>query len=1145
MTSLFLGLKNTPATQRSTTTFVYAYAILGVLITLFSFISASAQSLSNDPDPTRWISYSQNYYKIPIAKAGLYRITTSELQRAGIPIQQINPVTIQLVHRGVEQAIYVEGENDQRFDATDFLEFYGRGNDGIQDSLLYEPTTAQPHTYYSLFSDTTAYFLTWRLDNKPGKRMQAYTDTTYAGLQPEPYHWEEELRVFTDTYPAGTIYPLGAGYGNGSILSNYDTGEGWTGPVVTAGNRFDQMFSLTNFSHATDSSGSQIRPKASYLLVGRSARLHRIACLAGSSITSLQPLDTAHFSDYRSLRIDTEIDGNAISSSGSLVLSAQPNEIGEEISVSYLKLRYPQRTDLTGKSQKLFHLRSNVNGRSWLNIANTPANTRLFDISDSGNPIRIQISPVAQQWKGVIRNSQSERTLLATNQPMKVPAIRPVTFRKFATSNANFLIITHPLLQQPAGNEANPIQAYAAYRASEAGGRFDTLTVNISQLVDQFSYGERHPLAIRRFADYMLRSGNSRPKFLFLVGQSLDPQSIRKLANGELLDMVPNAGWPGSDIALVEGLQDEPAHVPALAIGRLNASQSQQVLDYLTKVKSHENTSEPALWRKNSLHLSGGRSVSELKQFRQFIDDFTQTMQTSYVGARVTTLSKQTDNPVEVLPITDLVNQGVGMISLFGHSGLDVADVDIGFVSNDLRNYRNKGRYPFLLVNGCASGNVYFGRPTFGNDWILTPDRGAVLFLAHTYNGFVEPLKRYSDQLYALLADSQYVSKPIGVIQQETIRRFLKANTSVYDVTTAQQMTLQGDPAIRVFPFSMPDVAFELGSLQRVENQADSVRLSGVVVNYGRATYRPLTLRIRHYKSNGQLIHEQAFTHKTPFYADTLNWAFPALRNNTDTTYFELVLDPDNQIPETNEMNNSAVLSSANSVQKPPFVPDVIAPILDVAFDGKRISNGELVSAQPIIDILLQDENKRLVRTDTVGLELYVQPPCVTLPCPYERLNLRESNIQRTVTESVNSFRFSYQPRSPLPDGQYTLAVAGSDLSGNRAAMYQIRFRVRNALELMTVGVYPNPFSQWTRFFTTISGDASSKPVTLRITDLSGKLVRTFQEVTRIGLNEWYWDGTSDSGILLPAGVYLYTFTGSDIPIASSVSLTGRILLTR
>src|SRR5688572_14896611 len=106
-----------------------------------------------------WISFGQQYFKIPVGSDGLYRIPYQELVQAGFPVAA-DPKTFQLFHRGVEQAILVEGEGDGVFHSNDYIEFFGRRNDGTLDSTLYENSGHQPHRYYNLFSDTTSYFLT-------------------------------------------------------------------------------------------------------------------------------------------------------------------------------------------------------------------------------------------------------------------------------------------------------------------------------------------------------------------------------------------------------------------------------------------------------------------------------------------------------------------------------------------------------------------------------------------------------------------------------------------------------------------------------------------------------------------------------------------------------------------------------------------------------------------------------------------------------------------------------------------------------------------------------------------------------------------------------------------------------------------------
>src|SRR5690349_3347345 len=95
-----------------------------------------------------WINFSQSYFKIPIAKKGIYRLSYLDLQNAGVPVGSIDPQTIQIFHRGIEQAIYIEGEADTQLNPVDFIEFYGRENDGTLDAELYKPSNVQPHLYY-------------------------------------------------------------------------------------------------------------------------------------------------------------------------------------------------------------------------------------------------------------------------------------------------------------------------------------------------------------------------------------------------------------------------------------------------------------------------------------------------------------------------------------------------------------------------------------------------------------------------------------------------------------------------------------------------------------------------------------------------------------------------------------------------------------------------------------------------------------------------------------------------------------------------------------------------------------------------------------------------------------------------------------
>lgn len=884
-----------------------------------------------------WINPQQTYLKIPVAAPARYRISFAALQRVGVPVTTLLPRQFQLFWRGQEVPVRVSGDEDNRFDPADYIEFTGQANDGLPDSALYRPHTAQPHPFYSLYSDSTAYFLTWRLDTLSGKR-EPLTQST-------PAHTRAESRtVLTTDYPAGMIYPLGAGYNNGVIMSHYDMGEGWTGPVLAGGKRAEQTVRLEQ-PVWLDASPAE----AEWQFTSRKAGTHRVQVFVADRLVG-----SLTWQDYASARLRVVLQQDDVRGQTALPTAFAVTETGDAVSLSYVRVFYDQQPTVALPVQS-------------------------------------------------------------------VSALLPVQFRQIDPASANYLIITHPVLRTPTTGHADAVQAYAAYRASGAGGRYDTLTMSIGEVFDQFNFGERSPLAIRRFVRYMASGGRS--PMLLLIGQSADPQRVRKLANAARTDLIPNAGWPGSDTELVNISETETPEY-AMPVGRLPVSRPEQVVAYLEKVKAYE-AEPPARWQKRVLHLSGGRTREELRRFRHYVETYESLLASSALSLTVQTMSKQADAPVEQLPVVDVVNRGVRLISLFGHSSLDVADVDLGFVSNDRLGYQNQGRYPFLLVNGCAAGNVFFGQPTYGTDWVLAPDRGGIGFLAHTHNGFSPYLNLFSTTFYEVLTDSVFSTRPVGVQHLETIRRYLARNNSFFDRANAQQYLLQADPAIRLF-------------------------------------------------------------------------------------------------------------RSAPAPAGPEPVTAGVPPLLDVAFDSRRLDDDGLISPQPEITIQLVGVHERPVRTDTTNLHLYVQADPSEGTNPFRRLSLRNA---RWTVSADDVFTLTYRPETPWVDGTYRFEVHARDVAGNRATPYQVQFRVVSGPESWSVQVGPNPVGQQTCFRLTVIGSVAPDDMIIRITDLTGRLVNQLNPRLHIGKNEYYWNRTNFSGDPLPAGVYLYQIrTGSRV-------FSGRLML--
>ncbi|MCU0384255.1 MAG: C25 family cysteine peptidase, partial [Cyclobacteriaceae bacterium] len=460
---------------------------LSILITLFH-INAIAQQ------GNEWINFGQVYYRIPVGKDGIYRITKSDLEQAGFPVG-LDPRRYQLFAKGAEQARFIAGQEDAIFNDGDYIEFFGRRNDGSQDNALYRNPAHQPHAYTALYNDTTYYYLTFN-PLIQGKRLQTFFETNAGSLPKEVAQETERITVNTTSYSAGETAA------NVIQLTQFDAGEGWSGPVIREGNFTD--ISLTGFSNAVPAQGL---PQIELQILGRSAGNHKAEIWIGPTTANLRLLQTISFTGFQPFTLSQALQFSDISAGGSVTIRMQVVATGaaDFISLSYARVTMPQNFSLTNLTERYVTLYPNVNGKSYVEFDNTPANTRIYDVTNVNDTRQIGTQG-SSTISAIIDNTQLEkRKLFATNviNTIAPAAIRRITFRSFQSVTPDFVIITHRQFLRPAAGYPNPVKSYAAYRASTTGGGYDTLTVTIDQLYNQFTYGEATPLAIKRFLKFL------------------------------------------------------------------------------------------------------------------------------------------------------------------------------------------------------------------------------------------------------------------------------------------------------------------------------------------------------------------------------------------------------------------------------------------------------------------------------------------------------------------------------------------------------------------------------------------------------------------------------------------------------------------
>jgi Peptidase family C25 len=876
--------------------------LLFLLILAFGFsLKGTAQTaFSNE-----WIKFEQQYFKIPVAKDGIYRLTFANLQASGFPVGTVDPRLIQIFHRGQEQSIIVQGEADAKFDATDYIEFYGQRNDGTLDAKLYFPAASQPHPYYNLYSDTTAYFLTYSLIPPKGKRMTSFVQTNSTGLPKETSQNATILNLYTTEYSGGNTVS------NNEIQNTFfDIGEGWTDTYICTQNlgcTGFKNYAIENLVNGVSTAGN---PKLEVLIVGRDQINHQTEVYVGPNPGSLRQIATQGFSNFETFLVSADINFSDIGSDGKMTVQVKALGAGgfrDKVSVSFIKVTFPQTFDLTGQTKKLFGLQANAGGKSYVEIATGATDLRLLDITAANDPVSIGSSLAGGIVSAVIPNTTSPRILLATNE-INSPSVRPVVFQEIDPKLFDYVIITHASLLSAS-------QAFGAYRASAAGGNYLPITITVDQLYNQFNYGEVSPVGIFEFMKFMVIGGS--PKYLFLIGKGRDVSyglyRQTTFSSTELRDLVPSAGLPASDMSFTSHLNGS-GFAPAVATGRLSASTPAQVTGYLSKVREIESTPPNTLWRKKGLHLSGGIEPDELVFFRSYLDEFKAIGEGDYWGGKIATIGKHDPTAVEQINISDQVNSGVNLITFFGHSSPGTIDIDIGKVSDPTLGYNNPGKYPVFLINGCNAGNFFSNTTSFGEDWMLSWGKGARGFIAHSYFGFVLNLKNYSELFYNIgFGDSTFIKMGIGDVQKKVAEQYLQLyGTDITNVTQAQQMVLLGDPAVKLFGTATPDyetddTAISLASLdgKPVTAVSDSFAIDVIVKNFGAVKEIPLRAKlVRTYSDNTTSTIENVFG--TVFQQDTLRFILAKDRSTGfGNNQFTVSLDPRNEIPELIETNNS------------------------------------------------------------------------------------------------------------------------------------------------------------------------------------------------------------------------------------------------
>lgn len=661
--------------------------------------------------------------KLSVKQSGFYRVTQPELVAAGLS-SGVNPRKLQLFEDGIERPIIVQGERNGQFDA---IEFYATAVDNA-------------------YTDTHTYRL--EAGSQKGLRIKTAPETN-AGGSPESF-------LFTSELKERNIYFA-------SLLNGEQ--ENFFGAVV-AREPVARTLSLRNIAgSAPDSATLEVA------LQGITTGSHHVrVALNGNDVGAV----TFEGQSPGIARIPVS-QSSLREGDNSVELIA----IGGETDVSLMNTVRVSYWHSYAADNDALQFTARAGERVTIGGFSTSA-IRVIDLSDA------EKSGVSELAVSVGANGNSHsvtvgiggtgtRTLLAfASEQMKRPAaIKGDTASDWRQkgNKADLVIFTRK-------DFISALQPLKAHRESQG---LRVAIVDIEDVYDEFSFGNKTPQAIKDFLAYATSKWKVKPRFAIFAGDaSLDPKNY--LGAGDW-DIVPTKLI---DTQFMEAASDgwfsdfKGDGIGELAVGRLPVRTAQEMSTVVSKIIGYDSSSpsESLLLVADADDTFNFQAESEA--LRAFIP--------GDVTARAITRGTIDDETART-QLLGYLNQGQRIINYIGHGNLDTWRGDL-FNSEDAAGLRNGQRLSLFVSMTCLNG--YFHDATtesIAEALLKAPNGGAVASWAST--GMSDPGEQgtLNKEFYRLLFGGGKLT--LG-------EAAMKSKSSVKGIDVRRTWVLIGDPSTRL-----------------------------------------------------------------------------------------------------------------------------------------------------------------------------------------------------------------------------------------------------------------------------------------------------------------------------------------------------------
>lgn len=1093
-----------------------------------------------------------DWFQFTVDQSGVYKLDRSFLNDLGINIADINPKKIKIYGNGgrmipllnkdvegfdvMETPILIIGEEDNSFDANDYILFYAEGPDQWND---------ESQTHLNLFTNSTTYYIT--ISNSFGKRIPTANQPSTNPLQTIT---KGTVRLFHEE----DLYNIG------------NFGRRWFGKPLSYEPNRTLEFELLGL-HLGSEAYLEVKP----IVVASSPT--SLSVKSQSKQLSFDFVETSE-SDVYSQDNSNPLGGNLTKGAKRTSLTPSSEKLSVEITynnggnpsssayLDYVQVEY-QRLLSGANSQYSFvsDLKNKI-GTTAFSFSNSGLIRSVWDVSNRFNIVAFPNLKESIQFSFKVAGGNTKKFVVLPSANYLTPSFHKVSNRVAnqnlkrsifyfdgTASDVDYLIITNEKLRPEASRLASFHKTHSLLK---------TKVVTVDEIYAEFNTGNPDIGAIRNFIKYVYDNASSpskKIKYVCLFGDTSFDYQDRITTNNNIVPTFYSYNSYSSAYSFMSDdfyamMDSEEGSLSFsdqmdLAVGRIIVDDMASAKAAVDKIIRYHNASNFGAWRNSFLLLSDDVDRSWETTIQENIDLLGDVLyqKKPFINVKkihsdsyVQEASAAGDRyPVVNALIKSELNLGALVFNYFGHGGEDGLASERIFDKLDAINLFNPNKLPLFITSTCefsrfdnpqrvTAGELTFSNPNGGAIGLISTTRQIIVINGINYNNiFSKHLFSYDSDDYDTVA--------------EALR---KAKAEFSGIAQKRILFYIGDPALRL---AIPKPKIVLTHLNDIplDQATDTLKALSKVNLRGKVVDRNNSLLTSYNGIATVTVFDkeiQKITLRNDNVGDAME--FKTLGNtifkgkaSVKKGWFDVsfIVPKDIAIPVGEARvslysKNSAALEDQSGYSMDLLIggisknigTDTQGPEINLFMNDNTFVYGGITNESPILIAEMYDENG-INTSGGIGHDIVaILDGDETNPIVLN--DYYESDVD---TYQRGKLQYSFRDLSP---GLHTLTLKAWDVFNNSSTA-EIQFLVLDDGDLVLDRVfnYPNPFVSHTEFWFQHNKPFEPLDVRIQVFTVSGKMVWSkLQTVTTDGFlsRDIKWDGRDQFGASLGKGVYVY-----------------------